>query len=195
MVTAVVFDVGETLIDETRMWQQVAKVAGVPAFTLMGTLGGLIARGEHHQRVWELLERNPVPGDFSSEDFYPDALPCLRRLSEAGFFVGAVGNTSASTEELLRPHTSFVGSSARWGVEQPSSGVFARLIAECARPAGEIASVGARVDNDVAPALAAGLVGVHVRRGPWGHLQETPAGAISIRGLSELPASLDEAGE
>src|SRR5205814_44608 len=44
MVTAVVFDVGETLIDETRMWQQVAKDAGVPAFTLMGTLGGLITR-------------------------------------------------------------------------------------------------------------------------------------------------------
>src|SRR5205814_1452670 len=191
MVTAVVFDVGETLIDETRMWQQVAKDAGVPAFTLMATIGGLIARGEHHQRVWEVLQKEPVPGDFSSTDFYPDALPCLRRLSEAGFFLGAVGNTSASTEELLRPHASFVGSSARWGVEKPSSGFFARLIAECARPAAEIAYVGDRVDNDGAPALAAGLVGVRVRRGPRPHPHETPAGAISIRGLSELPASLD----
>src|SRR5438045_8426416 len=96
MVTAVVFDVGETLIDETRMWQQVAKDAGVPAFTLMGTLGGLITRAEHHQRAWAPLERNPVPGDFSSEGFYPDALPCLRRLSAAGFCVGAVGSASAS---------------------------------------------------------------------------------------------------
>ena len=69
MVTAVVFDVGETLVDETRLWQQVAKDAGVPAFTLMGTIGGLIARGEHHQRVWEVLETDPVPGDFSSADF------------------------------------------------------------------------------------------------------------------------------
>ena len=195
MVTAVVFDVGETLIDETRMWQQVAKDAGVPAFTLMATIGGLITRGEHHQRVWEVLQKEPVPGAFSASDFYPDALPCLRRLSEAGFFVGAVGNTSASTEELLRPHTSFVGSSARWGVEKPSSGFFARLIAECARPAAEIAYVGDRVDNDVAPTLAAGMIGVHIRRGPWGHLQETPAGAISIRSLSELPESLDRAGE
>src|SRR4051794_22909387 len=195
MVTAVVFDVGETLIDETRMWQQVAEDAGVPAFTLMGTIGGLITRGEHHQHVWDVLERDPVPGDFSATDFYPDALPCLRRLGEAGFFVGAVGNTPASTEELLRPHTSFVGSSARWDVEKPSGAFFERLIAECARPAAEIAYVGDRVDNDVAPALAAGMIGVHIRRGPWGHLQETPAGAISIRCLSELPASLDEAGE
>ena len=195
MVTAVVFDVGETLVDETRLWQQVAKDAGVPAFTLMGTIGGLITRGEHHQRVWEVLGTDPVPGDFSSADFYPDALPCLRRLNDAGFLVGAVGNTPASTEELLRPHTSFVGSSTRWGVEKPSSGFFERLIAECARPSAEIAYVGDRVDNDIAPAIAAGIIGVHIRRGPWGHLQETPAGAISIRSLNELPTSLKRAGQ
>jgi hypothetical protein len=61
MVTAVVFDVGETLIDETRLWQQVAKDAGVPAFTLMATIGGLITRGEHHQRIWEVLEKTRFP--------------------------------------------------------------------------------------------------------------------------------------
>ena len=41
------------------------------------------------------------------------------------------------------------------------------------------------------PALAAGLVGVHIRRGPWGHLHEPPAGAIAIRSLDELPEALD----
>ncbi len=50
--------------------------------------------------------------------------------------------------------------------------------------------MGDRVDNDVLPALAAGLVAVHVRRGPWGLLHEAPAGAISIRSLAELPAVL-----
>ena len=47
-VTAVVFDVGETLIDETGMWERAADTARVPRFTLMGVLGGLAARGEHH---------------------------------------------------------------------------------------------------------------------------------------------------
>ena len=37
-----------------------------------------------------------------------------------------------------------------------------------------IAYVGDRADNDVGPAIAAGMVGVHIRRGPWGHLQEPP---------------------
>jgi FMN phosphatase YigB (HAD superfamily) len=46
------------------------------------------------------------------------------------------------------------------------------------------------VDNDVEPALAAGMVAVHVRRGPWGILHEPPAGALRIRSLDELPAVL-----
>ncbi len=40
-MTAVVFDVGETLVDETGMWERAADAAGVPRFTLMGVLGGL----------------------------------------------------------------------------------------------------------------------------------------------------------
>ena len=50
--------------------------------------------------------------------------------------------------------------------------------------------MGDRVDNDILPALAAGLVAVHIRRGPWGLLHETPPGAIEIRSLDELPAAL-----
>jgi FMN phosphatase YigB (HAD superfamily) len=50
--------------------------------------------------------------------------------------------------------------------------------------------VGDRVDNDVAPAIAAGMTGVHIRRGPWGYLQEPPADAIRIASLDELPEVL-----
>jgi hypothetical protein len=45
-VSAVVFDVGETLVDETGMWERAAEVAGVPRFTLMGVLGGLAELAE-----------------------------------------------------------------------------------------------------------------------------------------------------
>ena len=34
------------------------------------------------------------------------------------------------------------------------------------------------------------MVGVHIRRGPWGYLHEPPAEAIRIRSLDELPAVL-----
>jgi FMN phosphatase YigB (HAD superfamily) len=75
-------------------------------------------------------------------------------------------------------------------VQKPSPEFFARLAEDVGRPNAEIAYVGDRVDNDVEPALAAGMVAVHVRRGPWGHLQEPPPRAIRIRSLDELPEAL-----
>jgi HAD superfamily hydrolase (TIGR01509 family) len=189
-VKAVVFDVGETLIDESGMWERAADVAGVPRFTLMGVLGGLAARGEHHGRTWGILGISPPASMWNEDDFYPDALPCLERLRAAGLRVGAVGNTPAASEELLRSHVDFVGSSESWGIEKPSAAFFERVASEAAVSPDELAYVGDRVDNDVEPALAAGMTAVHVRRGPWGHLHEPPSAAIRIRSLDELPGAL-----
>jgi FMN phosphatase YigB (HAD superfamily) len=188
-VEAIVFDVGETLVDETGLWERAAAATGVPAFTLIGVLGGLAARGEHHTRAWELLGVAPPVAEFAAADFYPDALPCLERL-RTSYRVGAVGNTGVETEELLRPLVDFVGSSARWGVEKPARAFFERLAAEVSLPPEKIAYVGDRVDNDVEPALAAGMTAVHIRRGPWGYLHEPPAGALRITSLDELPGIL-----
>jgi FMN phosphatase YigB (HAD superfamily) len=105
--------------------------------------------------------------------------------------VGAVGNTPAETEELLRPHVDVVGSSARWGVAKPEPAFFRRLVDETGALPEEIAYVGDRVDNDVGPALAAGMVAVHVRRGPWGYLHEPPPQALRVASLDELPGTLD----
>jgi len=187
---AVVFDIGETLIDETRLWERAADAAGAPRFTVMGILGGLAARGEDHRRVWELLGADQPGATWTSDDFYPDALPCLADLRARGLRVGAVGNTLASAEDLLREHVDIVGSSARWEVEKPESAFFERIVTECGVAADEIAYVGDRVDNDVEPALAAGMVAVHVRRGPWGHLHDPPQEALRVSSLDELPMVL-----
>jgi phosphoglycolate phosphatase-like HAD superfamily hydrolase len=186
----VVFDVGETLVDETGMWERAADAAGVPRFTLMGVLGGLAARGEHHGRVWEILGVQQPASTWTDDDFYGDALPCLEALRRDGFRVGAVGNTREDAEALLAPHVDLVGSSARWGVEKPSTEFFARLVDECGAEPARITYVGDRVDNDVLPARATGLTAVHIRRGPWGLLHETPPGVLAIHGLAELPALL-----
>jgi len=186
-VKAVVFDVGETLVDETGLWERAADAVGVPRFTLMGVLGGLAAGGEHHTGVWDVLGVERPTSTWAAPDFYDDALPCLQRLRSRGLTVGAVGNTPAEAEELLRRHVDFVGSSARWGVEKPHAAFFERVTREAGHAAGEIAYVGDRVDNDVRPALAAGMVAVHLRRGPWGFLHEPPAGALRVGSLDELP--------
>jgi HAD superfamily hydrolase (TIGR01509 family) len=182
----VCFDVGETLVDETRMWERAADACGVPRFTLMGVLGGLAARGEHHSGVWAILGVEQPDSRWTDEDFYPDALPTIAALRDAGHTVMAAGNTPAFVEPSLEPLFDVTGSSARWGVEKPSPAFFERIVSELDVEPAEILYVGDRVDNDVTPALAAGMVAVHIRRGPWGHLHETPAGARRIDSLSEL---------
>jgi FMN phosphatase YigB (HAD superfamily) len=189
-VAAVVFDVGETLVDETRNWEAVADECGVPRFTLMATVGAMIGSGDSHHRALELLGIRPSRRAFFHDQWYPDAVPCLARLRSLGFAVGAAGNMAIEHEELVRPHVGFVASSERLGVEKPAARFFTR-VAELAGVAPErIAYVGDRVDNDVLPALAARMVAVHVRRGPWGFLHDPPRGAIQIRSLDELPDAL-----
>jgi HAD superfamily hydrolase (TIGR01509 family) len=189
-VKAVFFDVGETLVDETPTWERAADAAGVPRFTLMGILGGLAARGEPHRRVWEILGV-PRPEEHGLlMELYADVQPCLDLLRAAGYRVGAVGNTPEAVEMELRAHVDVVGSSHRWGVEKPAPAFFRRVIAEAGVEAAEIAYVGDRVDNDVVPALAAGMVAFHLRRGPWGYLHDPPDAARCIKSLSELPEAL-----
>jgi HAD superfamily hydrolase (TIGR01509 family) len=189
-VSAVVFDAGETLVDETGLWQRAADLAGVPRFTVMGILGGLISRGERHSRVWELLGVERPVADFELGELYPDALPCLADLRARGLRVGVVGNTPEAFEDVIRDHADFVGSSARWGVEKPAAEFFERIVDEAGVAPDEIAYVGDRVDNDVLPALRAGMVAVHVRRGPWGFLHEPPPAALRAGSLAELPEVL-----
>ena len=54
-IEAVFFDVGETLIDETRQWGMWADWLGVTRLTFFAALGALIERGEHHRRVFEIV--------------------------------------------------------------------------------------------------------------------------------------------
>lgn len=195
LVDTVVFDVGETLVDETRAWWAQADAAGVTPLTLFAALGALIERGEDHRRVWDLLgvDRPDAGPPIEAQDLYPDALDCLGRLRRAGYRLGLAGNQSLEAEAALGAlglPVSFVASSARFGVEKPAAAFFERLVAEAGRPAPQVAYVGDRLDNDVLPARRAGLWAVFVRRGPWGHLHARwPEAAMAdarIAGLGEL---------
>lgn len=206
---AVVFDVGETLLDESRMWSEWARWLGVSDLTLAGLLGATIARGQDHVGALRAVkpgldlaaERRAraqagVPDELRPGDLYPDALPCIAALREMGLVVGAAGNTGVEVERLLRTSCGVeaVASSAGLGVAKPAPGFFAAVAELVGVEPGRIAYVGDRVDNDVLPALDAGMVAVHIRRGPWGHLHaglaEAARAHIRIDSLAELPGRL-----
>lgn len=209
---AVVFDFGETLIDETREWSARADRAGVPRLTFLAVLGRLIAEGRHYQEIFEVFgvsrpaegrasEHGPGPTGIRAEDLYPDARPCLEELRRLGFRVGIAGNQPDRAAEILATvgiELDLVATSAAWGVEKPSPAFFARIASELALPPEAIAYVGDRVDNDVIPAAAAGMTAIFIRRGPWAWIQcpvGTPPGAsFVVEDLTGLPELLRSQG-
>jgi FMN phosphatase YigB (HAD superfamily) len=160
-VRVVVFDVGETLVDEATTYER-----------------------------WEA--EGATEFVFADRDLHADALPCLDALRARGLRLGAAGNMYAHHEDFLRPHVDFVGSSERWGVEKPDAGFFAHFVEVGGAPPEEILYVGDRVDNDVVPALAAGLRAIRIRRGAHEHV-ESPDGIVTIGSLDELPEAVKRA--
>ena len=209
-VRVVFFDVGETLFDETRPWGAWADWLGVPQLTFFGVLGGVIEWGEHHRRVFEIVRpgldlpreraaRVAAGADawFDPADLYPDAVPCLHALRVEGYRVGLAGNQTTEEEFSVGGMglpLDVATSAAACGCEKPAPGFFAHLADVAGVPAGEIAYMGDRLDNDVLLALAAGMVAVFLRRGPWGHLHadrpEAARAHLRLDSLADLPAAL-----
>ena len=167
---------------------------------IWAAIGVVIERGEGHRRVFDLLRAAPADGSavtWDDRDFYPDAAPCLARLRNAGLFVGVAGNVGWDLAPFLAEagiEVDYVATSFTLGVEKPSPEFFARLVKAAGVEPAEIAYVGDRVDNDVRPALAAGMFAVHIRRGPWGYLQDGARDAdVCIESLDELPKALEHA--
>jgi FMN phosphatase YigB (HAD superfamily) len=207
----VVLDVGETLIDETRIWSTWADVLGIPRLTLHAVIGAAIARGgEFHEPLatfgdgWQ--ERSPeveaAYGGFRQEDLYPDATRSIAALRDAGYRIAIAANQPAEREGQLRAsgvEAEVMAMSDDLKVWKPDPAFFARTLELIGSPppAG-VAYVGDRVDNDVVPAIAAGMRAVWIRRGPWGLIQELPDGttpALVVRSLDELVARIGEAWE
>jgi HAD superfamily hydrolase (TIGR01549 family) len=209
-IKAVFFDVGETLIDETRLRDGWADYIGVERTEFAAALDDLIRRDEHHRGVFERFRpgfdiaraqrEHAEWGDsdmFDARDLYPDALPCLARLRELGYTVGIAGNQPAGAVAALAA-LGFAGAmitaSATMGVEKPDPRFFAALVAAAGVPAETIAYVGDRLDNDVLPARAAGMTAILVRRGPWGRIHaarpQATRASLVVAGLLEIPAAL-----
>lgn len=206
----VVLDVGETLIDETRVWSLWADLLGVPRLTFMAAFGALIAFGGEHQDIFDRFgvtdwrdrwpEHETIYGGFQADDLYPDALPAIAALKERGYHVAVIGNQPAQRSEQLRAlgvDTEVMAMSAEMGVSKPAPEFFERALEIIGSPdPASVAYVGDRVANDVLPATTAGMRAIWIRRGPWGVIEQLPEAvqpALVVSSLRELAERIDEA--
>ncbi|KAB1916410.1 HAD family hydrolase [Micromonospora sp. AMSO31t] len=208
MIDAVFFDVGGTILDESREFGSWADWFGIPRHTFSAVFGAAIARGLDWQEPFRVfrpdfdltveLERRAaagIPETFGEEDLYLDARSCLASLKDQGLLVGLAGNQPAHAEAILRAldlPVDVIGTSHGWGVAKPSPAFFEHVIRAGGGDASSILYVGDRPDNDARPALAAGMQACLIRRGPWGHILDLPAVAerclFRIGALDELPS-------
>jgi HAD superfamily hydrolase (TIGR01662 family) len=206
----VMLDVGETIVDETRVWALWADMLGIPHLTFMAGFGATLARGGQHRDVFDLFKvhdwadrweaHEAIYGGFQQDDLYPDAIPAMHALREQGYRLAVIGNQPAGRSEELRtlgvPADVFA-MSAEMGVAKPMPAFFEQALERIGAPEpGSVAYVGDRVDNDVIPATAAGLRAVWIRRGPWGFIEPLQGGvqpALVVDSLTELVERIGDA--
>jgi N-acetyl-D-muramate 6-phosphate phosphatase len=211
-IRAVVFDIGETLLDDSREFGAWADWIGVPRHTFSAVLGAVTAEGRNNAETFPYFrpdfdlaaerqrrERAGVGEQYSEEDLYPDVRPALSRLRKMGLWVGIAGNQTVRAGQIMRSMNlpaDLVATSGEWGAAKPDPAFFARVIEAAPGEPHEIVYVGDHRDNDLEPAKAAGLRTAHIRRGPWGYLWAEDPKVVKladwrIDSLAELPALLE----
>ncbi|HYZ57661.1 MAG TPA: HAD family hydrolase [Streptosporangiaceae bacterium] len=211
MIGAVVFDVGECLVDETREYGTWADWLGVPRHTFSAVFGAVIARGLDYRETFQVFQPGfdldkarqqradeGKPEWFGEDDLYPDVRPALARLRADGLWVGIAGNQTVRSGGILRDlalPADMIATSDDWGVSKPDPGFFRRMLEEAPGGPDEILYVGDRLDNDIRPAARLGLRTALIRRGPWAMIQQDDPDVdrvptMRIDSLAELPAKI-----
>jgi HAD superfamily hydrolase (TIGR01549 family) len=211
VIGAVVFDVGECLVNETREYGTWADWLGVPRHVFSAVFGAVIARGEDYRETFQVFQPgfdlakarqqradDGKPEWFDEEDLYPDARPALARLRNDGLWVGIAGNQTARAGGLLRGlglPADLIATSDDWGVTKPDLGFFEKMIDVSPAGPAETLYVGDRLDNDIVPAARLGLRTALINRGPWAMIwRDDPAASqvptLRIDSLAELPSRI-----
>ncbi|MFB7053024.1 HAD family hydrolase [Streptomyces vinaceus] len=213
-IRAVVFDVGECLVDETREYGTWADWLGVPRHTFAAMFGAVVAQGRDYREVFQefrpgfdLTEQRDAraaagrPEHFDEGDLYPDVRPALAALRADGLWLGIAGNQTVRAGGILRSLFSddvdLIGTSDDWGASKPDPEFFERVADAVPFANDEILYVGDRVDNDLRPGAKAGMHTALVRRGPWATIQWDTAEArelptFRIESLADLSPRIAE---
>nr|WP_171396982.1 HAD family hydrolase [Streptomyces asoensis] len=212
MIRAVIFDVGECLVDETTEYGTWADWLQVPRHTFHAMFGAVIAQGRDYRETFQEFrpgfdlyaerERRAEAGKpetFGEADLYPDVRDTLAALRADGLWLGIAGNQTVRAGKILRelfaPDVDLIGTSDDWGASKPDRAFFDRVAEVVPAQVDEMLYVGDRVDNDIRPAAAAGMHTALVRRGPWAtiqwHIEEAEAlPTFRVESLLELSPRL-----
>ena len=169
------FDVGSTLIDETKAYEHRINdaIAGTDItleqfnekrrFFAMQNLRGDLEAIEYFGLI-------RTPWHKEDEYPYPEADRVLEHLHSKGYNIGVIANQSLGTEDRLKnwglmKYISVVAASAELGVAKPDKAIFTKAMEMAGCFPESSVMIGDRLDNDIYPAMELGMMTVWIRQG------------------------------
>ena len=174
-VTWVFFDIGTTLIDETKALNHRIREM------IQGT--GVSFAQFNEKRIF--FAKQNLKGDVEAIKFfalmktpwhkedevpYPEAEEILKYLHKSGYKIGIIANQSIGTAERLKKwgllkYIDVVAASAELGVAKPDKAIFEKAFEMAQYAAEEAVMIGDRLDNDILPAKKLGMITIWIRQG------------------------------
>jgi len=194
------FDVGSTLVDESRAYEHrmktIAKEANVSyEYVYQTALGFYKENKKGDLETIKLLNVQKPKWSFEEEILYCDTKMCLKKLSE-NYNIGVIANQSLGTEKRLKAfgilqYINLVIASAEEGVAKPDKRIFEIALKRAACMPQQAIMIGDRIDNDIIPAKALGMKTIWIKQGfgkYWNKSTECEQADYEVHNLSEILA-------
>ena len=169
------FDVGSTLLDETKAYEHRIKdaVAGTDVTYEMFEEKRMYFAEQNCRGDLEAIRffgLKLTPWHSEDEFPYPDADRVLAYLFNKGFKLGVIANQPLGTEERLEKcgllkYISVTAASAELGVAKPDKALFLKALEMAQTTPENSVMIGDRLDNDIYPAMSLGMKTVWIRQG------------------------------
>ena len=192
------FDIGSTLVDETKVYddifQKIAVAAGVSAEYVKNMAIGFYRQNKRgHREVMRLLGVEYPEWSPLYEELYPDTVKCLEVL-EKKYRLGIIANQIPGAEKRLegmgiRRYFDLIVTSAEEGVAKPDPGIFRIALNRAGCAPEQAVMIGDRIDNDIVPAKQMGMKTVRIKQGVgkyWNIQGECETPDYEVNSLSEL---------
>ena len=192
------FDMGSTLIDETKVYedifQKIAVAAGVPVEYVKSRAIEFYRQNKRgHREVMRLLGVEYPEWFPVHEELYPDTVECLQALGEK-YHLGIIANQIPGAEKRLeemgiRRYFDVIASSAEEGVAKPDPGIFRIALGRAGCTPEQAVMIGDRIDNDIVPAKQMGMKTVWIKQGVgkyWNIQGDCETPGYEVNNLSEL---------
>ena len=192
------FDVGSTLIDESRVYEdrmkKIAELSGITPQQIYEHAISLYRRNKKGDlEIAKQLGIELPKWESQYEKLYTDSEDCLKRLSR-NYEIGIIANQPLGTSERLenlgvRKYIDLVIASAEEGVSKPDRRIFEIALERSGCKPENAVMIGDRIDNDIVPAKQLGMKTIWIKQGfgsLWTVMDESEKADIEVNNLSDI---------